>query len=290
MDKVLIGIPVIDRPKTTEKCFQQILKMGYRSHLTIVAIDNNSNEQTQDILYKYQKDLDIVIHNPFNVGVAFASNQAMALLQPGQHFLKVDVDAHIISDTWLDSMLTILHYPDTGVVLGRRPTFWYESDRINYLTSGHIKLARRDGMFLEIPSKGIGFVWPWGMIKSDVIEQIGYMNEAVNIDDMDYCIRLECLDLIAAYIPNVVILQEYHEPGHLNYEEQHHPQYGTFRKCIEKNRELFKEYQEEYQKGFIYCGTRFLPGSIGNELYQKQSDENWEFMTHYESGMDSSGK
>src|SRR3972149_10399356 len=106
MVPVILGILCIDRPHTTEKCIQHLLKWN-RNKFIFVAVDNNSNAETKEVLEKYRKDLDLIITNDFNTGCTFAMNQYMVLREPGQHLMKVDVDAHVVTHDWLDILLSL---------------------------------------------------------------------------------------------------------------------------------------------------------------------------------------
>ena len=294
MQKVLLGMSVINRPKTTEKCIQYILKSNYRDRLTLVAVDNNSNDETKEVLKKYEKDLDLIITNDFNVGVCFSTNQYLTLREPGQYCMKVDVDAWIITPDWIDIMVHVLEngflikelglaQHSIGYVLGRRPSFWLTPTRREYYKSHRVICTQIGKHYVEIVCAD-GIMWPWVMFHPEILNTIGYMNEAVNTDDIDFAPRAAATKQLGCYIPDVVILQSAHELGHPEWEEQQHLQYAAYRKCWEQYIEGYwrSNYYERYQNfETVYCGSRFLLGSITDPEYQKMSDKNWEFMKNY---------
>jgi GT2 family glycosyltransferase len=281
MTPIILGILVIDRPKTTERCIQQLLKWN-RNQFTFVAIDNNSNDETKEILQKYSKDIDLIITNDFNVGCTFAMNQYMALREPGQHFMKVDVDAHIISPDWADLLLTIAKEPDLGIIMGRRPSFWHEDGRFRYF-SQYVKREVRGGYIpVEVVKNPMGCVWPFGLIKSELIDKIGYISEAWCMDDQEYGARAYFSKMGPCYISNVVITQWHHTDGHPDFEPQHHPEYGSYHALLELRKDECFDAFDEFIKGKrLYCGSRFDIGSIKDAEYQRKSDENWEFCKNY---------
>jgi len=295
MQKILLGLAVIDRPKTTDKCIQNIVNSGCRDRLTIVAIDNNSNDETKEVLKKHSKDLDLVITNEFNVGVCFSTNQYLALREPGQYCMKVDVDAHILTPDWLDIMLDVFEKGydldwirlkpfHLGFIMGRRPSFWTDVGRLAYYRNPNKTKVATLGLYPLEFIQTDGIIWPWVMFHPTVLDIIGYMNEAVNCDDMDFGPRAGSSKFIGCYVPDVVISQNAHAIGHPEYEEQHHPQYNAYRQCwaLHMGSYWHETYYTKYVNfEHVYCGTRFLLGSINDPAYQKMSDINWEFMKNY---------
>jgi GT2 family glycosyltransferase len=278
--KILIGIMVIDRPIMTDKCFQHLFAHTDRSQYTLVVIDNNSNDQTKDVLLKYQKDIDCLVTNPFNVGTAFGVNEYMAFRKPGQHVLNVNVDAHILVDDWLQIMLQVINYPDIATASGRRSSYWSDPKRFTYFTK-NIGVVERDGVILEHDVTLNQTIFPWTMIKSSVIEQIGYMNESTCIDDLDYTARISGLGLKNVYVPDVVIWQPHTTEQHN--EGQNHPEYKANREMVDSHWPMLIAAEQEYKvfKVKLYKGSRFVPESITEEFYQRASDRNFDFFKNY---------
>ena len=268
---VLVGIMVIDRPLTTEKCFKQLFKMTNRKDMTIVVIDNNSNTQTKDVLEKYRKDLDIIVHNDFNIGCAFGVNQYMSYRVPGQHVININVDAHILVEDWLPTMLKVINWEDMGTVSGRRPTLWFDQGRWD-IYKNHAVIEEREGIFVEHVQNQI--IGPWWMLKGEVIDKIGYMNESTCIDDIDHSVRVTRLGLKNVYLPDVVILQPQDEV-------QSHPEYKANRTMVLQNWERHIAILSQYNKENLYCGSRFVKGSIADKTYQEMSDKNWIFFKEW---------
>ncbi len=295
MQKIMLGIAVIDRPKTTEKCLQHILRSDIRDRLSIIVVDNNSNEETKEVLQKYEKDIDLIITNDFNVGCTFAVNQWLALREPGQYCMKVDADAYILTPDWLDIMLHVfaqknplletgLEKHRLGFVMGRRPAFWTDSPQRRAFYVGQRVVCFHIGLYAVEVIGSDGVIWPWVMFNPELLDTIGYMNEAANTDDVDFSCRAAAVSYLGCYIPDVVIFQNAHEPGHPEFENQYHSQYDAYKKCWESGRKKYWEdnYYIKYKLyQTIYCGTRFLLGSITDPEYQEMSNKNWEFMKNY---------
>ena len=291
MKKILIGILVIDRPKTTRKCLQQLFKNTDRNAFVLCVVDNNSNDETKSMLQEYRKDIDVLIENPFNHGCAFSVNQYLALRMPGMHALDLNADFHILTDEWLPLMLKIIDYPDIGIVAGRRPDLFYDpgtgtepipgsdllfSDpgRFQYYKA-NIRILKRDDIFLEWDIVNNTIIYPFAMMKDTLIDEIGGMNEQLGIDDINYSYRVKLVGKKCVYIPNAVGLQPH------GAEPQNHPEYKANRELVMMN---WLEYEMQIQNPellSIYCGSRFIPGSISDKVYQRRSDANYEFFKNY---------
>ncbi len=271
---VLLGMLVIDRPHTTEQCIQQIIKHTDLEKVSWVVIDNNSNQETKDVLDKYAYLFSNVIHNPFNVGTAFGVNQYLQFREPGQHVLNCNVDAHIIVDNWLELMMMVIEHPELGTVSGRRPTFWIDDGDHFTAMKDYLMPGRLAGIWLEWLTTN-QIIFPWTMIKGSVLDALGFMNEYTCMDDADFVQRVTMLSLKNIYIPQIVILQPQGEP-------QGHPEYTANKTIISRYDADYFTLQEHYKRGErLYCGTRFQPNTITDEDYRNRSNTNWELFKTY---------
>lgn len=271
--KVLLGMLVIDRPKTTEKCIQHIINHTNLDDIIWVVIDNNSNQETKDILEKYSNYFAHIIHNDFNIGTAFGVNQYLQFRVPEQHALNVNVDAHILVDDWLPTMLSILELDPIGTVSGRRPTFWYDTPQRIEMMRNNLEWGIINNVFIEWPITN-QIIFPFTFIKGSILDKIGYMNEATCMDDLDFVARVTALRKKNVYLPDIVILQPQDE-------EQYHLEYKANREVINKRYPEFVNDVSLYSKGeALFRGTRFKPETMTFE-YQQKSDENWEWFRNY---------
>ncbi len=273
MADTLIGILVIDRPITTERCLKHLFQNTKRSDYELVVVDNNSNEKTKELLWKYNKEIDFLITNPFNTGCALGLNQYLACRSPNQDVVNLNADVFILVDDWLPTLRKVTSYDDIGTASGRRPTFWYDQGRFEYLKK-YVTIEERNNIFIEDAEI---MIFPFILIRQEVLNTIGFINEAINIDDLDYCARVRALGLKTVYVPDVVCLQTHEE-------KQEHPQYGANRDLVIKHWTEHQNLRKNFVPGFAYyCGTRFKEGTIGDNIeYQKMSDENWEFFKNYD--------
>jgi GT2 family glycosyltransferase len=171
-------------------------------------------------------------------------------------------------------MLKIISYPDIGIASGRRPDLFYDPGRFQYFKD-NFEILERDGVFLEWDKVNNSVIYPWAMMSSELIEEVGYMSEDLGIDDVEYSYRVKRVNKKCVYIPNVVLLQPHGE------EPQNHPEYAANRELVMMN---WNEYQIRIQNPGahpVYRGSRFIPGSITDPKYQARSDANYEFFKNY---------
>jgi hypothetical protein len=70
------------------------------------------------------------------------------------------------------------------------------------------------------------------------------------------------------------------------WEEQHHPQYGSHKALLERNRGLYSKSLADYMfKRNIYCGTTFEPETMErcSEEYRNASGDNWKFLRDWKA-------
>lgn len=88
--------------KATLECFEETVDLDRHR---IIVVDNNSCEETKDILNDYfDRDIIDLITLTENVGTAKAVNMAWKHRTPKEHCLKCDNDVDILSYGWLDEL------------------------------------------------------------------------------------------------------------------------------------------------------------------------------------------
>jgi GT2 family glycosyltransferase len=273
MQQIIVNIAVINRPKTSDRCIRQFLEASKncRDKIVLIVQDQNSNDETKELLYARRKDFDIFKEWEWNIGCAFEINYAMSMVELGQHFLDVNSDVFLYSEDWFDILMTLTKEPDLGVVAGRRPEFWVDRpEKFRMYQSGMVIPEKRGKYWLEFVKNGL-ILGPFWFITWPVIEEVGYMNEKNLIDDIDYYQRVNKTKWKSAYALDILMRQ-----GH-DLEQQDHPQYGSHKAALNRVQGLFQDEILKYARGDIYRGTRFLPLTIMDEDYKKWSDYNWEW-------------
>ena len=273
--KILIGILVLDRPKTLAWCLYHLTNAPSREQFHIVLIDNHSNDETQEVLRKYEKDVDQIIHNDWNVGYCFGDNQWRALREPGQHCVHIDQDAVIYSPDWWEIVEPILNDLDIGMIALRRPTAWIDRpDKIEGYKQ--LRFEKRHDRWLEVPNNNF-LIAPILIYKGEMLDMMGFENEATGYGDLESPYRLTALGYKGVYIPDVFVRQVPHD-----FEVYAHPQLGAHKDLLARRSKLNDKYINMYQhRQHIYCGTRWLPETIIDEEYKFYSDQNWEFFKNW---------
>jgi len=268
--KSLLGILVLDRPIAFEKCIKQLLKSNEREDWTIVVVDNGSNEQTKEVIKKYEDDVDMVIHHDWNIGYCFGVNSWLSMREEEQTCIQIDQDLIMHSMDWWEITKTILQDPDIGMVAARRPSAWIDrpDKREGYK---NLTFEERHGYWLEIPRDNC-LIAPILIYKGNLLDQIGYENEASGWGDMESYYRVRALGLKSVYIPDIFLYQL------ANDTEVNHPQRGAHNALLQKTTLIHQKMVQQYLQGkSLFCGTRFLPLTMMNGEYKQHSDENWNF-------------
>lgn len=278
--KSLVGILVLDRPKTFTRCITQLLKMDSedRKDLTIVVVDNGSNDETKETIKKFEKDVDLVMHHDWNLGYCFGVNSWMSKREPGQTCIQIDQDMIIYSTDWWSKAKIILADEDMGMIAARRPTAWIDrQDKRDFYT--RLSFEKRHNIWLEVPEDNI-LIAPILIYKGSLMDKMGFENEATGYGDLESYYRVKAFGLKSVYIPDIFLYQMTTEDEPCN-----HPQKMAHYELLRRNAPLHRITISQYLQGkHLFCGTRFIPETMTNNDYRKYSDINFEFHKTYGGG------
>ena len=269
--KYLLGILVLDRPRAFEQCITHLLQMDRRNDVTMILVDNGSNDETKEMIERYEKEFDLIIHHEWNTGWCFGANSWMSLRDAGQTAIQVDQDMIMHSTDWLPLFERVMADEDIGALAARRPSAWIDRPDKQ---AGYKELAfeQRHGLWLEMSPHNF-LNAPILMYKGELLDHIGFENEATGYGDMDTPYRVSAFGYKSAYIPDVFLYQLQND-----WEGREHPQKGAHKALLQKNIALHRRYVTDYMQGKkLYCGTRFLPLTMLDKEYEQQSNETWEF-------------
>ena len=181
-----IIIPIWNQPAFTKECIAIVVRNTnpLRSPYRLILIDNGSDSETRDYLKSLSiKDVDVMlIRNEQNLGFVKAVNQGLkASNAPYVCLLNNDT---ITSPGWLERLADFAEsHKDAGL--------------LNPVCDGHLdtpideyarRLESNKGRYMEM-NQCFGFCM---LIKREVIDRIGYLDEAFGIggfDDTDYSMR-----------------------------------------------------------------------------------------------------
>lgn len=272
MNKILIGLSVLGRPKTTRKCLKALFSYTNRNTYELIVTDQDATPEVKEVLYEYRKEFDDLISNEFNNGIVFSHNKMISMRKPRQSYLKLDDDVLLVTSDWLDLINKALNYKDIGSALCLRPTFWYDAPgRKEFFYKDIICEERDNDFWLQISPKDAGVVGCCWALKGEILDQLGYFNEDLSCDDLDMPIRINQLGFKNCYVPNAVIFQPFDE-------ENGHKRKWIAKALYNKNISKSAAYNTLYHNmRCLYLESRFGGWFNSDPGYIKGSDENWEF-------------
>lgn len=271
--KPLLITQVLGRPQTTARCFDFLTTHTDMSELEWVVVDQDSTEAVKDVIkYCGYEGPQSIIKRDFNSGIVFGINEAIAKYRkPGQSIIKLDDDVIIESPDWLNLFQIVLQDPKIGSCLGRRPTFFIDEPSRFEVYKSMPKMQINE-VWVEVAT--VGVVGCWWMIKGEVIDKMGYLNEVTQNDDWDYWHRMKLAGWDSVYIPDAVCKQPFDEPVN-------HPTYGIMKKMIDQQKMVQNAYNALYDQRQLYLGTIFSPQDGDMVSYLNKSNANYEDFKKY---------
>lgn len=116
MIKISIVIPTLGRRDELDSCIQSIVQQAYKN-IELIVVDQNCPNFMDDIIQKYEEDIDIKHLKIGSKGVSRAKNHAVAFAE-GEYIFFLDDDAEVFSDT-LVNIISILSSKNLDVLFGR---------------------------------------------------------------------------------------------------------------------------------------------------------------------------
>lgn len=184
--------------KKIYKCYDSISKQVDR----IIIVDNGSDKNTVNVLKELSKNKNtIIIFNDENLGIATALNQGakIAIKENYKWLLTMDNDS-IASNKMIENM--ILSYNELNSE---------EKQNIVSIFPNHIeeKFADDYNYYNEDKKEYIEYeITSGNLIKLDVLSKIGFWNENLFIDYVDYelCLRLSINDYKMLKVNNSILI------------------------------------------------------------------------------------
>lgn len=212
---VSILIPTRDRVGLLKTCVESIqLKTAY-PHFEIVIVDNGSTE-SDCLIYLdslVQKGIKVIRDSrPFNFS---ALNNLAAKHAQGEFLCLMNNDIEIVTDDWLEEMLSFAALPGVGAVGAK---LWYPNVQDGLQHGGiviglggvaghaHVGLPRGQvGYFgrVALHHRLMAVTAACMMIRKTSYLQVGGFDEsiAVAFNDVDFCLRLHAVGLACILTP-----------------------------------------------------------------------------------------
>lgn len=246
----LIGMAVYDtaendRTKYTEKTLQSLLEtVDFNKHRLFIY-DNNSCEETKNLLRLFAWDLKMkydregiytVITGPENIGTAEAINHCWKHRAEGEHCVKMDNDVVIHQSGWLDDLEeAVRREPVIGQCALKRPDIWENPDHESPLyKSTLMMLPHKPGEKWMVAESVNHCIGTCVLHSSALLDRVGYLKQPKHygFDDSLMSLRSRIAGFKNVFLPYIPI--SHIDAGDNPYTEE---------KC-----RLAGEYMQEYAK------------------------------------------
>lgn len=267
----VIGNPMIsiiiankDAKEDLEKCINSIAKSTYKNY-EIIVVENNSTTKEIAEYYEQLKDFEKVKvikyeEQGFNYSKInnFGSKSAT-----GEYILLLNNDIEVITENWLEEMLSLCQREDVGIVGAK---LLYPDNTVQHAgviigmggIAGHINKLIDDkdvGYFARaaIVNNYSAVTAACLIVKKSLFEEVGGLDEdfKVAFNDVDFCMKIRELNKLVIYTPYAKLY--HYESKSRGYEDTPEKQ-ARFKSEID----LFnKKWGEEIKKGDPYFNKNF---------------------------------
>jgi GT2 family glycosyltransferase len=172
----------------------------------VVVIDNNSCQETKEVLKKYNQFTIITLSE--NIGTAKAINRGWKLRKGNEHLIKMDNDVVINYSNWVDEMEEYLEAdPMIGILGLKRKDIWENPFRNdNYKTTLRM-LPHKSGESWKIVEDSEHIIGTCQMYNKNLIRKIGGLIQPsiYGFDDTLSSIRCKLAGFKNSFIPHIDI-------------------------------------------------------------------------------------
>lgn len=197
--RISVVIPAFNEEKLISKTLQSLVDQKIDEEFEVIVVDNNSTDQTVDIVKKFNDKLTkLKIVNQNKQGIAPSRNKGFEKAR-GQIIASTDSD-EILPKNWLEVITKTLG-TDDDVVACFGPYLYYDKSWLfNRLT---LMVFYISDLIQKILGGTYGLRGGNCAIKKDAWERVGGFNEALNIlEDVEIAQRLKRIGKIK-YLPNL---------------------------------------------------------------------------------------
>ncbi len=205
---VSIIIPFKDQPKLLKQCIKSILKKSTYKNYQIIGISNNSREKEVFMLMEQLKKEDSRIEFykydiPFNYSKI--NNYALKYCK-GEHIVFLNNDVEIISENWIEELLTHSQRSGVGAVGAK---LYFPNNRVQHagiaivprtihgvilLYQGHHRESYGYISRLKCINNYSAVTAACLMVKKDKFIEVGMFDEEklqIAFNDVDLCLKLQ---------------------------------------------------------------------------------------------------
>ena len=173
----------------------------------IIVVDNNSCEETKEILSRFRKELTIITLSE-NVGTAQGINRAWKLKEPKEHLIKMDNDVVINYSNWVDEMIEYIEADKNIGILGlKRKDLMESPTSYGQFKSTLRMLPHQNGESWKIVEDVDHVMGTCQMYNWRLIEKIGGLVQPsiYGFDDTLASVRCHIAGFKTAFIPHIDI-------------------------------------------------------------------------------------
>ena len=208
---VSIIIPVYNNVEYTINCLTSILRNTTNSY-EVIVIDDNSNDETQEILEKKVKNIKIIRNNT-NLGFVDSCNKG-ASLSAGKYLVFLNNDT-IVTENWLEPLLNTIEkdnvgavgakliYP-SGILQEAGSIIWKDSSGWNYGKYDDPEKPEYNFVREVDYCSGAALI-----VKRDIFEKIGGFSKEFRpgyYEDTDLCFSIRNMGFRVLYQPKSVVI------------------------------------------------------------------------------------
>lgn len=200
----------------TLKCLKSLEKINY-PNISIIVVDNDSKDNSVEILRKHTDNQVKIVESGFNGGFAFGNNIGirMALAENSDYVLLLNNDTIVDRDFLAPLIFAAENEKNVGIVSSRimfypdTDKIWYAGGRIDWNNLRAIHYGLKEQLTDKYLNKTtVDFASGCCMlIPKEVIKAVGLLPEEyfMYFEDMDYCIKVMDKGFKIKYVPESVI-------------------------------------------------------------------------------------
>ena len=203
------------RTEYTRQTLMSLLRTVNFNRHRLVIVDNNSCEQTKDLLQSFMvsfvsrpSPITIITLNQ-NLGTAGGINQAWRLRNPGEHAIKMDNDVVIHQKGWADDLEeAIRRDARIGIVGLKRKDCWENpAHKDPFYRSELYMIPHQPGEKWMIGEKVNHVMGTCQMYSSALLDKIGYLQQPslYGFDDSWAAVRCKLAGFINVFLPYINI-------------------------------------------------------------------------------------
>ena len=222
--KVSVYIPVYNYGKYVEKAIKSVIDQTF-DDWELIVINDGSNDDSEDIIAKYESHPKIMTVNQKNRGLTITSNIALRL-SSGEYFMRLDGDDYLDENAFLVMASFLDKHPEIGLVY---PDYYLINENGNVISlERRERITDGENPVLDIPPHGA-----CTMFRRNILLELGGYSEDISCQD-GYDIWLRFLD--------------HHKPGNINLPLFYYRQHSN---SLTKNEKEILETRQQIKRKYI---------------------------------------